>query len=192
MPDMPSIVILKTFGYRGVPEEWGNVYHFSGTTPGTSAEWKTLADAIWAEERKFLPADVKINRALGYAAGNEISVFQVNYFDPPNTITGGLLSTGTQPPGDAAVWIRWATGERNIKGRPIYLRKYFHGVNITPPDTVLPTARTAMLAYGAKMTDGTLPGGFRVCGPQGAVAGTVKVPTSVTTRTLKRRGKDPS
>lgn len=192
MPDTPSIVIEKTFTYRGVAEAWSNVYHFSGTTPANAAAWKTLADAIWGEERKCLNTTVSINRVFGYEAGNVVAVFSVNYFDPPNTVTTGLITPGTQSPGDVATWVRWSTDQRNSKGKPIFLRKYFHGINLSAVDGISPSQRTALLAYGAKMIDGTLPGGFKVCGPQGAVAGTVKVPSFVTTRSLKRRGKDPS
>lgn len=192
MPDMPSIVLEKLFTYRGLDEAWSNEYHFSGTVPSTDAEWKTLTDAIWAEERKFLNSTVKINRAFGYVAGNPVSVYQVNFLDPPNTVTAGLISPTAQANGDDAFWIRWKTADRTSKGKPIYLRKYFHGFNMNGPDLIATTNRTPALAYAAKMTDGSLPGSFRIAGPQGGVAGTIKIPTFITTRTLKRRGADPS
>lgn len=192
MPDTPSITIVKAFTYRGVDEEWSNTYHFSGDTPDTPAKWKTLADAIWAEERKFLRGAVSIRKAYGYVAGNNSSVYQVDYRDPPNVVTAGLIGTGTQAPGDSAVTIRWATTKRNSKGRPVYLRKYFHGISITPPDAVESTTVTAMNAFALKIKDGTLPGSFRMVGEQGLDAGVPKVNTNVTTRTLKRRGRDPS
>jgi hypothetical protein len=192
MPATPSITLVKTMDYRGVPEEWSNKYHFTGDTPADPVAWKALADALWAEERKFLCTTVKIAAAYGYAAGNVSSVFQLNFTDPPNVQTSGVISATPIAPGDAAGWVRWKTGERNTKGRPIYLRKYFHGLAVTAVDSINFQTRTAMIAYGAKMTDGTLPGTFRVCGPLGSQAGVVKVPTFITTRTLKRRGKDPS
>lgn len=192
MPDTPSIVINKVFFYRGAAEEWSNRYHFSGSTPSSLAEWKTLALAIWAEERKFLNGNTTFNGFLGYNAGDPTA----NAIMGPDDLTAGEktvgIATGSAAPGDVAAWVRWATGERGSKGRPIYLRKYFHGVPVSTTDNIATSSRTAMLAYGEKMKDGTLPGGFKVCGPQGAVAGLVKVPTFVTTRTLKRRGKDPS
>ncbi len=192
MPDTPSITIVKTFTYRGVPEEWSNRYHFSGSTPSNDAEWKSLADAIWTQERKMLRNSVSIAGAYGYVAGNESSVYQVNYADAPNVITAGTQTGGIQAPGDVAIWVRWKTDQRNTKGRPIYLRKYFHGIGVTGVDTIDAATRTEMAAYAATMTSGVLPGGAKICGPQGAVAGQVKVPTFTTTRTLKRRGADPS
>lgn len=192
MPDTPSITIVKTMTYREQPEEWSNKYHFSGPTPGNPEDWKTFADAIWDAERVFLPADVKISAVYGYVAGNESSVYQNNYADPPNVITAGQQGTIVVSPGDVSAWVRWKTSERNSKGRPIYLRKYFHAIGHTDVDKIAPAVRTGMLAYGTKMADGSLPGGRKICGPQGAVAGLVKVPNYTTTRTLKRRGKDPS
>lgn len=192
MPDTPSIVINKIFTYRGQPEEWSNRYHFVGSTPSSLAGWKDLALAIWAQERTFLNTTTKFNGFLGYVAGDETA----NAIMGPDDLTtaeksAGVLS-GSNVPGDTAAWVRWATGTRNSKGRPIYLRKYFHGVGTTGTDAIVGTAATAMAAYGTKMADGTLPGGFKIAAPQGAIGTTVKVPTYVTTRTLKRRGKDPS
>ena len=192
MPDTPSIVIEKLFTYRGQPEEWSNRYHFLGSTPSSLAEWKALALAIWAQERTFCNTSTRFNGFLGYNAGDNTA----NAIMGPDDLTTaeksqGALS-GNNVPGDSAVWVRWATGERGSKGRPIYLRKYFHGVGTTGTDEIVGTARTAMLAYATKMTDASLPGGFKICGPQGAPGGTPKVPTYITTRTLKRRGKDPS
>lgn len=195
MPNTPSIVIVKTMNYRGVPEEWSNKYHFSGTTPSNDTAWKALADAIIAEERKIMPSAISFTSAYGYAAGVAASVFQVNYADPPNTVLNGTGLTGSAglAPGDVAFWVRWSTGARGATGKPIFLRKYFHGAAIgTSADLILASQRTAALAYGAKMADGTLPGGFKVCRPQGGDGGVVKVPTFLTTRTLKRRGGDPS
>lgn len=191
MPDTPSITIVKEFPYRGVPEQWSNTYHFSGDTPESPGQWKGLADAIWNLERTILDDVVKIYAAYGYEAGNEVSVWQHNYFDTPGSQTTGTLTGGHDVPGDCAVWVRWKTDERNSKGRPIYLRKYFHGVTGSDSDAVTGAAQTAMTNYGNAMISGGLFGGIRVCGPQGAVAGEVKVSTFYTTRTLKRRGKRP-
>lgn len=192
MPDTPSIVINKVFTYRGAPEEWSNKYHFSGTMPANLADAKALAIAIWNAERTFLCNDVKFNGFLLYAAGDKTANFIMGPDDLTTAEKTAGSSTNQSGPGDMAVWVRWATPDRNEKGRPIFLRKYFHGVAGTTGDTVYVVSRTAMIAYAAKMTDGTLPGSVRVCGPQGAVAGLAKVPTYTTTRTLKRRGADPS
>lgn len=194
MPDTPSITINKEITYRNAPEVTSNTYHFSGTTPTTDAGWHTLALAVWAEEAKIQPPTVKFIGYLGYEAGNEHAVSIKNYREDGTAALSGTYSsggTGNDVPGDVAMWVRWTTPDRTSRGKRIYLRKYFHevpGANDTPNGTWT----TAANAYGAKMIDGTLPGNFKICGPQGAVASMPFVAPWYTTRTLKRRGKRPS
>lgn len=195
MPDTPSITLVKRFTYRDTQEEFSNKYHFSGTTPADAAAWKTLADAIIAAERPTVQASVRWYRAYGYVAGNDNSVFQHDYAGPPDTSVAGTLALGTQRdvPGDIAVTIRWFTGALSSRGKKIYCRKYMHGAVASPADVdeVGPAQLAAMATFAAKLIDGTLPGNFRYCGPQGAVLSAPSVAPYLTTRTLKRRGKRP-
>jgi hypothetical protein len=195
LPDTPSITIVKRFTYRDANEEFSNTYHFSGTTPSTRADWKTLADAIITAEKPTVTALVSFVGAYGYEAGNENSVAQIDYRIAPDApaVVGTLTSTGSKLPGDVAATIRWYTGASNSRGKKIYCRKYMHGVEGLPADgDELNTAqRTAMTTFAAKLIDGTLPGSFKYCGPQGAVLSEPLVQQYLTTRTLKRRGKRP-
>lgn len=196
MPDTPSLVIAKSFSYRGAPETWTNKYHFSGTTPANQAGWLTLLRAVWDVERSFLGNDVTLVGGTGYAAGNEaaVAMFDVNNIGGTTATNKGLANVSSQAiPGDVAVWMRWATDKRNSKNKPIYLRKYFHGVplNQSDGDAVESAIRAVMITANAKLFDGTLPGGFKVCGPQGAVALAGGVAQFSTTRTLKRNARTP-
>ena len=195
MPDTPSIVIVKTITYRGKAEQYSNKYHFSGTTPADPAAWKTLADAIITAEKPCYHPSTTFTGALGYEAGNNNSVAQIDYTAAPNVVVAGTLApqqANQFQGGDAAVWIRWKTSDRTSRGKWIYLRKYMHGAwTETINDAIMVGQKTALTTFGNKLTDGTLPGGFKVCGPQGAVAGAMTVSPYVTTRTLKRRGKRP-
>lgn len=192
MPDTPSVTVNKMFQYRGKSEVWSNKYHFSGTTPADAAAWKTLADAIWAQEKTFLGAGVSYVGFLGHEAGNEFAVANRDFVAEGATLDQGLLGTQQSTlPGDVAVWVRWKTNERTSRGKWIYLRKTFHGVPVTG-DTIPTSTKTPMLAYGAKMKDGTLPGGAKICGPQGAEAGLHSISPFASFRQLKRTGKRPS
>lgn len=195
MPDTPSIVIVKEFTYRGAAEEFSNKYHFSGTTPANAAAWKTLADAIIAAEKLAVQPTMRFVRAYGYEAGTEHSVAQIDYTVAPNTVVVGTqpFPSGIGVPGDIALTIRWETGVLNSRGKKIYCRKYMHGAlsEGTPFDKVYTGQATAYLTYANKLIDGTLPGSFKYCGPQGAVLSTPSVGNWLTTRTLKRRGKRP-
>lgn len=192
MPDTPSITINKRMTYRLVPEVTSNTYHFSGTTPTSDADWSALALAIWNAEKPCYPAGVEYVGYLGYEAGNEFAVSIKDYVaDGVAPIPGTAPHNANIAPGDTAATIRWTTPDRTSRGTRIYLRKYFHEPNFSN-DSLDATYKTALATYGAKMIDGSLPGGFKVCGPQGAVASNPFVAPFVTTRTLKRRGKRPS
>lgn len=195
MPDQPSITIIKDMPYRGNTEEFSNTYHFSGTTPASTAAWKTLADALIAAEKPTVPSYVRFVRAYGYEAGNINSVAQIDYKTLPLTPEVGTFAVGTSigVPGDVAATIRWLTPGVTSRGKKIYLRKYMHGVREAGGnyDALDSSERTAFGTFAAKLIDGTLPGSFKYCGPQGAVASDPLVAAYLTVRTLKRRGKRP-
>lgn len=192
MPDTPSITMNYQFGYRGKRETWSNKYHFSGPTPSSPTEWKALADAIWTSTHPFLSTDVKYQGHYGYEAGNEHAVDIRDYIAEGIVPQGGALNSAIiTAPGDVAGWVRWATPDRNSRGKIIYLRKYFHGIQVNG-DQIGSQSLDPMKLYAAKMTDGTLPGGRKICGPQGAVAGAIKVAPYASFRQLKRTGKRPS
>lgn len=195
MPDTPSITIIKRFTYRDQPEEFSNTYHFSGTTPVDRAAWKVLADAIITAERAATLSNVSFVGAYGYEAGTEHSVAQLDYDIAPDApaLAGTLAVTDNRCSGDVAATIRWYTGAYSSRGKKIYCRKYMHGVmaSTADQDELATPQRTAYQTFAAKLIDGTLPGGFKYCGPQGAVLSAPLVATYLTTRTLKRRGKRP-
>jgi hypothetical protein len=195
LPDTPSITIVKRFTYRATPEEFSNTYHFSGTTPVDRAAWKTLADAIIAAEKLTVASVVSFVGAYGYEAGNDSSVAQIDYDVAPDApaVTGTFSTTEPKLPGDTAATTRWWTGASS-RGKKIYCRKYWHAVYANPGasgDQLLTAQKTAFDTFAAKLIDGTLPGGFKYCGPQGAVLQAPVTNTFITTRTLKRRGKRP-
>lgn len=193
MPDMPSITIVKRFMYRDVAEDFSNKYHFSGTQPADAAAWKTLADAIIAAEKTCYSTNISFVKAYGYNAGVNPSVAQIDYEALGAIVVGSGDAgiSGVFTPGDIAATIRWNTPNFNPRGKRVYLRKYMHGVKAegSDADKLSTTERPLLATFAAKLIDGTLPGTFKYCGPQGAVASVPEVNQYLTTRTLKRRGK---
>ena len=163
MADLVGLTLVKKFPYKGDGnEEYSNTYHLTGSIPSSSAAWKTLADALIAQEKTCYTGDAWTVRAYGYDsdADDAHSVWSYDYEGAAATVPGTLAQgSGVLCPGDSAVWIRWTT-DRRVNGRPVYLRKYFHpavGTSGTGAnrDVILAAQKTALNAFGAKLSDGS-------------------------------------
>lgn len=198
-----GLVIIKRFTYRGnANEEYSNRYLLSGTTPANSAAWRTLFDAVVAEEKKLYKSNVTVVAGYGYDSPSPTAhaVWSVDLTVSPNSpVAGTYTGGGYQTPGDGAAWVRWGLDKLNSKGKRVYLRKYFHPAYIDTTqnsgnggDAIMAAWVTAATAFGAFM-DGTAGSLGRVITD---AAGTATVGHAVsayiTTRTLKRRGKRPN
>lgn len=194
----PGVFLIKTFPYRGSDEEWGNGYHFAGTAPTTPADWRSLVDALITIEKPIYTSRTNVVRALcyeDYSPGHD-SVYTYHLADFGGVVpgTGSAGGGGVLCPGDDAVWAGWNTGEINSKGKPIWLRKYFHDAiaDGTDHDEVFGAQLGALSDYVTAVlaSSGDWPG---IAGPDGHVPdGGVRWSTNVTTRTLKRRGRRPT
>lgn len=194
-----SLTIVKTFTYRTAPEEWSNTYFFTGDLPSSPASWKTLADAVIEDEKTLYDAGTSAVRAIGHKAGESIAVWSYDYAAASESVPGTYAMTGAFAlSGDTASWIRWSTDQLNSKGKPIYLRSYYHpgyGSSSAHADEVAASWQTAAQAFGNAWIAGYDDGDSVLhtrCGPHGAV-GLVALPsTYTTTRTLERRGRRPT
>lgn len=198
---MPTaITIIKRTPYRGdATEEWSNTYRLTGTTPADSAAWLALFNALATAEKAVYTAATTIVRAYGYDsdAENATSVWSRDLIAAGATIAGTLNpGAGEVPyPGDVAAWIRWKTSRTTSKGKPIYLRRYYHDIFTAAGarDSISAAQKTAMQALGLKLRDGTFLDGRTVRGPGETSEVFLGHNVSVypTTRTLKRRGRRP-
>jgi hypothetical protein len=196
----PSLTIVKSMNYRGSPEEWSNTYFMDGALPSSSASWKTLADAVIAEEKSCYSAETTVVRAMGHQAGQSVAVWSWDYLALGTEVAGTL--TATTPTsfqaGDAAAWIRWSTDQLTSKGKPIYLRSYFHdvfaGSAAANRDLLDAGQAAALLEYGQDWVAGFVDGDgvtHHRAGPHGVIGLVPLASTYLTTRTLERRGKRP-
>lgn len=191
-----GITVIKTFPYRGGDEEWGNTYHFVGSAPSNPSDWRALADELISLEVAVYTNVVTVVRALCYENTDDDSVYTYHLADFGGTVSGAFVSGdgGHTATGDDAVWCAWDTGKRSTKGKPIWLRKYFHDAHVGPsqvdqtdPDQVI---QLSNLATGLVVPTGAWPG---IADPEGdAPTGGTRVSAFVTTRSLKRRGRRPT
>lgn len=198
MAAVVGLTVIKRFPYRAdTTEEWSNQYHFTGAIPADDAAWTALFNALVVIEKPCYSSLAGVVQGYGYATDNEDdpSVWTHDIHSSP--VAGTLATSGGQSlPGDAAVWARWKTSRLNTKGKAIYLRKYFHmatATTATTGDVILPAQKTALLALGAKLQDGTFIDGRTIRSMHhDETILSHSASDWVTTRTLKRRGKRPT
>jgi len=193
------LTINKRFTYKATNEEWSNSYALSGTTPADSTAWRTLFDALVAEEKKLYKSLVSVVGGYGYAGipdTGDSAIWSVDLTVAPNTpVIGSLTGAMVAGPGDTAAWVRWGLNRfTSPGGKRIYLRKYFHPAYLTGGDdaeTLHSSWVTAAAAFGAKMRDGSFASSRTIVDKDGNVPIGHAVAPYATTRTLKRRGKRP-
>lgn len=192
----PGVTLIKTMNYRGLPEQWSNTYDMT-VAPTTPTLWRTAIDGLIAQEKTVYSNRVTIIKAYCYddLALAVTYVYDLSLFagTVPGTLGG---SGGAATPGDVAGWVRWDTGRRGSTGKPVYLRKYFHDVQVDGApneDHILTAQQTAYNAFGTALLS-ALGGGFALADPStGALPpGPRACSNFATTRTLHRRGKRPT
>jgi hypothetical protein len=193
---MTAIVRLdKSFSYRGQPERWSNKYHLTGGNPGSTAEWDQILAALTTAEKAVYDSTTTIVYASCYTSDTGAAVYTKDY-TLSTPIPGTLGVGGVKMAGDQSAWVRWWAGRYNTRGKLIYLRKYFHGGQITTGggDTLQSSYKTALTTFANLMISGlTITGysGRSLADKNGNAAQTTSVPSYVTTRTLKRRSNSP-
>jgi len=187
MAPTPSLLVQKTFTFRGVARVYSNRYHFNGGVPASDSAWHTLMDNVTTAEQATIPATAQIINAIGYAAGSDVPVSSKTY-----TKTGTMSATGAQEcPGEVAALIRYATAVRTAKNHPVYLFNFMKPALVVvggPYDTLWTTQKTALNTYGSAWISGFSDGSvtYNRAGPNGASATGVLVETFVTHRDFPR------
>lgn len=195
---LPSLTIVKQMQYRGNDEEWSNTYFMTGDLPADAASWKTLADAVIADEKTLYDLNIDVIRAIGHEAGESVAVWAYDYLAASEEVPGTYSTTSSiLESGDTAAWIRWSTDQLTDRGKPIYLRNYYHpayrGTGGTA-DQIAAGWVAAAQAFGDAWIAGYEDGDgvlHHRAGPHGVVGLVATPATFVTTRTLKRRGRRP-
>lgn len=197
MAAVTGLTLVKKFHYRDNPnEEFSNTYHFKAQPPGDDASWTVLMNDVVNHEKQVFVPNVSYVRAYGYNSDdpNAHHVFQHDFEIPGPPPLGTLTTEGGNPTsGDQAACVQWRLNRLNKRGKPIYLRKYFHQAFVNPAeiDRLDNGYFTALGVFGNIATGvNSVHGGLRSPTVDDVV--TAYMPLSwITTRTLKRRGKRP-
>jgi hypothetical protein len=192
----PGVVLYKTFSYRGAPEEWGNTYHFVGDAPSNPADWRSLVDALVALEAQCLWDGVTIERAICYEDTDHSSVYSYDLSAFAGTVPGVYDvggGFGVVQEGGSSYMCRWNTGRISSKGKPIYLRKYWHPAISAPtnPDVVAVHLVAAVDTFGSAVmaASGDWPG---IAGPDGVAPVGHLAETYTNYRTLRKGRRRPT
>jgi hypothetical protein len=160
----PGVVLYKHFTWRGEDEEWGNTYHFLGDAPGNPADWRSLVDDLVALEKDVLLSSVHIGRAICYEDTDDNSVYSYDLSAFGGEVAGTIVAAdegGHVQEGGSSYQARWDTGRRSTKGKPIYLRKYWHpALDDGTPDVLnsYVVGRVATFAEDVLAASGDWPG----------------------------------
>lgn len=117
-----ALQITKKVSFRGADQEFSNRYVYKGSvmTPGQA---QVLATNVKALEVPLHSTDVTFLRWNVWTTGGTPSQ---NNMVNQGTLTGtGSQNTDTSFDRERAVLVQWPAGV-NIRGQPVYLRKWFH------------------------------------------------------------------
>lgn len=197
MPAM-RIILVKRGTWRGAAEEWSNGYCVQGTMPADKAAAETMALGLHKAEDPFYVGSQLVQWYFYEDTGEKTTVkYGKDLRGAPiasDSNSGKAMDTTLSALQlEQVSHIRGQAGYTE-KGRPRYVHKFFHGAiaKSGSNNDKIAWATTGLEAKLAKFTDGTLPGGIKVCRPDGMVCETFTADPFVGTRTLKRRGKRPS
>lgn len=190
-----KLIIVLRFTYRGALEEYQQSFHFDGAEPGSEAGWKTIADEVWAALKPAHPLSTSLVRAYGYEDDSPVSNSTVDYVNEYGGAVPGTLpndAAGVKAQGDTAIYVRFNTPKRSVKGKPVYLYSYIHNVWIPPTggETPATAQKAATVTAYTKLVDGTLLNFGHRTTPDGVQATSPPiVGTYLTTHTLRHRGR---
>lgn len=119
-----GFTITKQVLFRGVQQQFHNTYYYEALawTP-TDGDLSANIDEIVVSERKLHSSDVTFVRGQAWSAGGTPAQNQMRV---QKALSGtGNGTTVTTLDRERAILIRWPAGV-DIRGRPVYLRKWYH------------------------------------------------------------------
>lgn len=173
-----AISLVKDVMFRGKLTTFSNTYHFYNAV-GTGLGYEEMIDTLVAAEKKFHSTAVTYRTARLWSSGGTIQENETLFI---KDLTG--TGTGSLYPGfdrERAILIQWDCG-RNILGRKVYLRKWFHscgdplGIQVGTQGVLENTSQISQVSRDALVTlaqglQAFAAGGveWELCSPRGVV-----------------------
>lgn len=118
-----GMAIVKDVTFRGVKQEFSNVYHYKAPGPGPVQNPDVLINEVVGIERNLHSLDVRFIRASLWSSGGTPAQ---NAMIHQMALSGtGNQATDSNMDRERAVLMQWPAG-LNVLGRPVKLRKWFH------------------------------------------------------------------
>lgn len=124
-----GVSIEKSASFRGATQIFANVYHYdsAGGAP-SDANLESLLDALVVIEKTFHASSVTFVRGRVWSAGGSPAANQMRV---DKSLSGtGALTNDVSYDRERAVLVRWRAGV-DSRGRPVYLRKWWHVMSTT-------------------------------------------------------------
>lgn len=119
-----GVSISKSFLWRGITEQFANVYHYNLATSLDATMADNLVTQLVAAEKPLFSGNVSFETARVWEAGGSPAAnLTILIKDLPDVGTGAVVD---QLYRELAVVVKWSTNRLTSTGRKIFLRKYLH------------------------------------------------------------------
>jgi hypothetical protein len=137
-----GVAVTKRTTWRGIEEEFSNVYHYDTALDATSQE---VADAVVAAERTIFANNVFFLNVKVWGPTDGTALQSQMLLQ--QTLTGsGNAARGSDTAKELTAVVEWDTGRKNTRGGRIFLRKYLHLGSLTEPGEDQAKGNTALVA----------------------------------------------
>jgi hypothetical protein len=169
-----GIAIVKTVSFRGIQQEFSNVYHYD-LLGAQTGPWEALVDEIKASEVGMHSTDVTFKKASVWSAGGTTAqnamLFQKVLAGLGNQTSNAYLDR------ERAILIRWPAGF-DTRGKPVYLRKWYHSCgafaatpfangNLTNTLAFTTAERAAFASKASEMDEVGVTEAWQICSASG-------------------------
>lgn len=159
-----GVAIVKSTNFRGVEQEFSNVYHYRAPGPGPVTNPDAIINEIVAIERDLHATVVNFKRASLWSSGGTPAQNQMIH---QMTLTGtGATAQNGAMDRERAVLMQWPAG-LSVTGKPVFLRKWYHSCGTFAGQAMITNhlANTQAFTEAERTAMSARPNDLRIIGP---------------------------